>query len=321
MDVQDEAPPQRQRSNMADLRESLAAVGCRDEGIRGTFADKLKLKAATDAEILRDISSALASPGPEAVHAAALVRSISITPQAAINVCKFVLPALCSALHRQKETWLLAWALASMIRLAQHQETHHLLKRGGAVQTLALFTRPSYRSRPGQVRLDLMASIGLGFLSAAGKDTAATVSLRVVPELVRLLAARFQNDVDQVVDGRIFCGMPVDYRPRFVAQALVGLCEASGAHAAVAWQTALPALLRDILTGELPNDTEVNQPYGSPDVVEMANRCRTALLAHAKQGGIASAEAVAALRSAPAAPKGTWEKRSGQLSTGPKSRL
>ncbi|OLP91097.1 Eukaryotic translation initiation factor 2D [Symbiodinium microadriaticum] len=314
MDVQDEAPPQRQRTNMADLRESLAAVGCRDEGVRGTFADKLKLKAATDAEILRDISSALASPGPEAVHAAALVRSISITPQAATNVCKFVLPALCSALHRQKETWLLAWALASMIRLAQHQETHHLLKRGGAVQTLALFTRPSYRSRPGQVRLDVMASIGLGFLSTAGKDTAASVPLRVVPELVRLLSARFRNDVDQVVEGRIFCGMPVDYRPRFVAQALVGICEASAAHAAVAWQTALPSLLHDILTGELPNDTEVNQPYGSPDVVEMANRCRTALLAHAKQGGIASAEAVAALRSAPAAPKGTWEKRSGQLS-------
>ncbi|CAE7570666.1 Eif2d, partial [Symbiodinium pilosum] len=71
---------------------------------------------------------------------------------------------------------------------------------------------------------------------------------------------------------------------------------------------------------KLPNDTELNQPYGSPDVVEMAGRCRMALLAHAKQGGMATAEAIKALRSAPAAPKGTWEKR-GQLTPKPKSRL
>ncbi|CAE7253867.1 Eif2d [Symbiodinium natans] len=320
MDVRDEAPPQRQRTSMADLRESLAAVGCPDEGMRGTYADKLKLKAATDLEILRDVSSALVSPGPEAMHAAAIVRSISINPQAAASVCKYVLPALCGALHRQKDLWMLAWALAALIRLAQHQETHRLLQRGGAVATLALFTKPSWRSRAGQVRLDLIASIGLAFLSTAGKDTVASVPLRAVPELVRMLARRFETTADQAVEEKTFCGMPVDYRPRFVAQSLVGLCEASAAHAAVAWQTALPSLLHDILTGKLPNDTEVNQPYGSPDVVEMASRCRMALLAHAKQGGMATAEALAALRSAPAAPKGTWEKR-GQLTARPKSRL
>jgi len=338
MDVLDKPPPQRPKLDvsMADLRESLAAPGCADEGTRGTLADKLKLKAASDADILRAITAALSTPGEEATHAAAVdlllvcnVRSIAINPQAAVTVGKQVAPALCSVLRRQKDMILLAWALMALIRLAQHTETHQILRRAGAVPSLSLFTRPDQKSKL-TVRLDLLASFGLAFLSASPsvemrQEACSLVPLRTVPELVQLLRQRLQLSTDEVVDTRLFCGMPVDFRPRFAAQSLTLLCEASAAHAAIAWQSPLPTLLCEILTGELPNDAASNLPFGSPDVVEMSSRCRSALLFHAKKRSIAPPEALAALQRAPAAPKGTWAERGEVTSKAsnprPKSRL
>ncbi|CAK0859725.1 unnamed protein product [Prorocentrum cordatum] len=117
----------------------------------------------------------------------------------------------------------------------------------------------------------------------------------------------------EAVQARAFCGMPVDYRPRIVAQALAQLLEASSAHAAVAWQTLLPETLHGILTGALPNDAEANLVYGSPDVVEMAGRCRAALLAPSRAGAASEDhDRAEQLRSAPAAPPGTWERRANE---------
>ncbi|CAJ1381794.1 unnamed protein product [Effrenium voratum] len=312
MDVRDQLPtPRRLDVSMADLREALAAPGCPDEGARGSLADKLKLKAACDAEILRAAAAAL-SLGPEAVDAAAMVRSIAITPQAAVYVSKEVGPSLCKALRR-KEPQLVAWALMALIRLAQFPDTHGLLRRADAVQSLALFTRPQAR-RKSEVRLDLLASMGLAFLSETMRqeqrpEICALVPLRLLPELVQLLCARLQMTSDEVVSSCVFCGMPVDYRPRFVAQSLAALCEASAAHAAMAWQSNLPFVICEVLSGRCPNDAEANLPFGSPDVVEMASRCRSALLAHASKRSMAPPQVLADLKSAPAAPKGTWAKR------------
>lgn len=315
MDVLEKPPPQRQKLDVsiADLRESVAAPGCSDEATRGTWADKLKLKAASDVDILRAVAAALATPGEEAIHAAALVRSIAINPQAAVAVSKEVAPALCSVLRRQKDGILLSWSLMALIRLAQHPETHPTLRRAGAAPSLSLFTRPNHRGRLA-VRHDLLASMGLAFLSSSSsveirQEACSLVPLRTIPELVQLLRQRLQLGAEEVVAKKVFCGMPVDYRPRFAAQSLTLLCEASAAHSAIAWQSPLPTLLCQILGGELPNDAAANLPFGSPDVVEMSSRCRTALLFHAKKRNIAPPEALAALERAPAAPKGTFAER------------
>ncbi|CAK9024569.1 Eukaryotic translation initiation factor 2D [Durusdinium trenchii] len=141
------------------------------------------------------------------------------------------------------------------------------------------------------------------------QEACALVPLRAVPELVQLLQLRLCSTAEEAVEKKLFCGMPVDYRPRFVAQSLTMLCEASAAHASVGWHSALPALLAQVLRGELPNDAATNLPFGSPDVIEMSSRCRAALLSHAKKRNIAPAEALAALKRAPVSPKGTWAER------------
>eukprot|EP00931_Biecheleriopsis_adriatica_P080866 TRINITY_DN54206_c0_g1_i1.p1 TRINITY_DN54206_c0_g1~~TRINITY_DN54206_c0_g1_i1.p1 ORF type:complete len:335 (+),score=65.50 TRINITY_DN54206_c0_g1_i1:22-1005(+) len=312
MDVSDKPPPQKKRLEltMSELRESVEAAGSPDEGMRGTLADKLKLKAASDQEVLLALASALQGQGADAVHAAAVARSISITPQAAVAVCKVLAFPLCGVLQRRKEPMLLAWSLAALIRWAQHVETHTLLKRAGAVSALATHSRQDASRAGDGLRLHHIAALGLAFLSeTGGHDVATLVPLKVVPSLVRLLEQRLvASGPQEVVEARTFCGLPVDYRPRFVTQALALLCEASAAHAAVAWQSSLPEVLAGLLSGSLPNDTESNHPFGSPDVVEMADRCRAALLAR-QRGDAAPKEAVAALRAAPGAPKGTWERR------------
>lgn len=320
MDVVDSLPPRRPGLGltMAELRESVAAAGLPDEGMRGSFADKVKLQAATDGEVLREIAAALRGRGSEVGAAAAVVRSIAITPEAAASVCKEgVAWALADVLRQRgrqhKEPALVAWCLAAMSRLAQHQETHaQLLQAGAVAAVLAHVRRPAAAT---DVRTDILAAFSLAFLSqSAGGDLVSQVPLRVVLELSLLLQRRYvAHSAQQVVDARMFCGLPVDYRPRFVMQALALLLEASAAHAAVAWQTPLPELVCGVLGGSLPNDTAANQPYGSPDVVEMAGRCRKALLARAGEcgGDVAPPDKVKALHSAPGAPKGTWAQRGG----------
>eukprot|EP00913_Durusdinium_trenchii_P030946 g28984.t1 len=236
MDVLDEPPPQRPKLDvsMADLRESLAAPMCPDEGTRGTVADKLKLKVASDVEILKAVAATLATPGPEAVHAAAVDRALEI-PLADMELAKL----------------RLAWPVKRSHQrfAAQHHETHPTLRRAGAVASLSLFTRPGQR-KPGP-RLDLLASIGLAFLSgtagAMRQEACALVPLRAVPELVQLLQLRLCSTAEEdrttaapalfaiiteveAVEKKLFCGMPVDYRPRFVAQSLTMLCEDGSMH-------------------------------------------------------------------------------------------
>merc|ERR1712151_109071 len=100
------------------------------------------------------------------------------------------------------------------------------------------------------------------------------VPLRAVSELVVLLRRRlFAVSPEEVVASKLFCGLPLDYRPMFMVQALTRLAEHSGAHAAMAWQTPLPELLTGVLEGEFPSDSSANRPYGSPDVVEMGQLC------------------------------------------------
>jgi hypothetical protein len=53
-------------------------------------------------------------------------------------------------------------------------------------------------------------------------------------------------------------------------QALANLARHSAAHAAAAWRTALPRILRGLQRGTLANDTADNVPYGSPDAVALA---------------------------------------------------
>lgn len=321
MDVADKPPPPRSAFglSMAELRESVAAPMKPDEGMRGTMADKIKLSAAADAEILRAVAAALRGRSSEAADAAAVVRSLAITAEAAVSVCnEGVLPSLLMALRRrldQQDPTLAAWGLAAISRLAQHRETHRRLLQVGAVQTLSQYTHRTGALKASTVRTDIIASLCLAFLSeSAGPTAASEVPLRMVPLFGALLTRRLETeDPIQVVERKDFCGMPCDYRPRFIAQALALLFEASAAHAAVAWETDVPEVVCGLLHGSLPNDTDQNLPWGSPDVVEMANRCRAALIARgsSRGGGAAPPEKVQALRNAPGAPKGTWAKRGG----------
>merc|ERR1719422_2623669 len=58
------------------LRRAVAAVGCPDEGMRGSTADVLKLQAAAHPSVIATLTRALRGRVAEAAAAAATVRSI-----------------------------------------------------------------------------------------------------------------------------------------------------------------------------------------------------------------------------------------------------
>jgi len=260
--------------DLRELRQVVAAVGAPDEGMRGTAADGVKLHAASDADTLAVLAAGLRGRSADVAAAAATVRSIAITGAAAASACDRVATPLCEAAKRPRPTCI--WPIVAILRLAQHRESQVGLIRAGAVQTLAAYTR----IEPGNPRLDLLAGISLALLSeTAGASAVLHVPLRAVPEFVALLRkCLFADGPEDIVAQRLFCGLPLHYRPRFVVQALARLAEHSGAHAAVAWRTALPELLCGFLEGTFPDDAAQNRPYGSPDVVEMAAVCAEALL-------------------------------------------
>ena len=61
-------------------------------------------------------------------------------------------------------------------------------------------------------------------------------------------------------------------------QALANLVARSSDHCHAAWTTRLPAILRGLQEGALPNDAADNSPYGSPDAVELVRLLAAALL-------------------------------------------
>jgi len=136
--------------------------------------------------------------------------------------------------------------------------------------------------------------MALAFLSeTGGPDIASRVPLRTVPELVALLQKRiFAANAEEIVQSRLFCGLPLYFRSRFVLQTILRLVEQSGAHCATAWRTPLPELVSGLLEGELPSDAEENKPFGSPEALDLALPCAEALL---KAEGAGSPESRASL--------------------------
>lgn len=278
------APIVLRADDIRELRKMVAAKSLPDEGMRGSDADQAKLQAASDPAVLAALGAALRGRSMDAAVAAGIVRSVAITPQAAFAVCGAVAAGLCGLLRRTGPmvAGAHAWCLPAVARLAQHKECHGALLQAGAAKALQNHARYARNSsqQDSVPRLDLVACLALALLSeTAGPDVARCVPLRAVSELVDLLHRRlFVTDPEDVVEQKLFCGLPLDYRPRFVAQALTRLAERSGAHAAMAWQTTLPELLLALLQDDLPNDSAVNRPFGSPDIVEIAPACVKALL-------------------------------------------
>mmetsp|Transcript_85256 Transcript_85256/g.239794 ORF Transcript_85256/g.239794 Transcript_85256/m.239794 type:complete len:419 (+) Transcript_85256:55-1311(+) len=282
-------------SDLRAVRRAVAAQGRLDEGMRGTPADVLKLRAAADPAIVSAIAAGLRGRLKDATHAAAALRSIAITPAAALQACEAGVPAaLAEALQRPAVTAgpVLTWALPAVARLAQHRETHGRLMAANFARLLEAHAHGRVKASSASAwkqgkedepvrRLDLVAAIALAFLSeSGGVDLASRVPLRAVPDFVDMLQKRlFVFNADEVVSSRSFCGLPLYWRPRFMLQAVARLVEHSGAHCATAWRTSLPELLVALLEGDLPGDAAENKPYGSPDVLDMAKACGQSMLA------------------------------------------
>ena len=315
---------------VTQLRAAVAAVDRPDEGMRGTAADAPKLRAASNADTHATLTRALlaAAAADESEHgdqlaeaASAVIRSISITPDAAAEVASAVAAGAVAALRARRG---LRWLLAAMVRLAQHAECHPALLAAEAVPAIVAAWQASGGdkglARDGkpldlgafadatapEMRLDLVACIFLSFISES--DAAADAAALVPPEAIgsfvttlgeRLALAPGPAEAEQQVSEGLFFGLPLYYRPRFMVQALANLAARSDSHCAAAWCTNLPTILRGLHDGELSNDAEDNIPYGSPDAVELARGLAASLLrwhsAHPDTAS-ATAEDLAALR-------------------------
>ncbi|CAK0859724.1 unnamed protein product [Prorocentrum cordatum] len=294
---------------MAELRRSVAAEGLPDEGMRGLAAtDAARLALAADAEALRaTFAAALVGPSAaQAYHAARALRCVVGSAATVAAVCAQVAAPLCAALGRRQEPAVVAWLLLAAMRMAQHPEARGSLLRAGAVRALA--PHASRREDGGDdddgtpaPRPDLMAAIALSLLAGSGAaaEPASHVPLRAVGPVVQVLMRRLTtSSAAEAVQARAFCGMPVDYRPRIVAQALAQLLEASSAHAAVAWQTLLP----ETLSTAAPTWWRW-RAAAAPRCWRPPAPARPARTDH---------DRAEQLRSAPAAPPGTWERRANE---------
>ena len=183
------------------LRAAVAAVGMPDEGMRGTAADSAKAKAAADAATVHKLGQALEAasmPGGDtgkeelAEVAAAVVRSIAITPESAMTVCGAVADGLCAALWARRG---LQWVIASTARLAQHAESHARLLSAGVIQaTLKALNmgggdegQPIAIGSTPTAELSLVACILLAFLSESEPTAAALVPPGAIAPLVDCL--------------------------------------------------------------------------------------------------------------------------------------
>ena len=290
-----------QLEDLRQLRARVAAVGQPDEGMRGTAADPAKRSAAMDLVVVHTIRQALeaaAMLGGGAAHeelaevAAAVVRSIGTTPDAALAVCDAVADGMCSALWARRG---LHWTLASAARLAQHAECHGRLLGAGIVQATVKAVGGEDEETPLQLgrthsavgaQLDVVACIVLAFLSESEPSAALLVPTECIVALVNTLLQRLAlapgpAEAEHIVSQRLFYGLPLFYRPRFLVQALANLSLHSAAHAAAAWQTPLPGILRGLQRGTLANDTADNVPYGSPAAMEVARGLAASMLCDA----------------------------------------
>eukprot|EP00927_Polykrikos_kofoidii_P077865 TRINITY_DN74769_c0_g1_i1.p1 TRINITY_DN74769_c0_g1~~TRINITY_DN74769_c0_g1_i1.p1 ORF type:complete len:404 (+),score=74.31 TRINITY_DN74769_c0_g1_i1:47-1213(+) len=263
------------------LRKAVSAVGLPEEGMRGSAADGIKLRAASDPAVLEAVRVALRGPVRQAAAAAATIRSISISPQAAVAACAGgVASRLCERVGSKEP--VRSWAVLALLRLAQYRECHAHLLSAGAVQAIAKLVRVRDQgSAQDDARLDLVASVVLAFLSeTGGPPVAMQVPLRAIPDIVAVLRRRlFAVDPQQILEERLFFGLEVYFRRCFIVHALARVIENSAAHGAVALQTTLPELVCGILGGIVVNDTDETEPYGSPDVVKGAVACGKAMLA------------------------------------------
>eukprot|EP00928_Gymnodinium_smaydae_P076256 TRINITY_DN59247_c0_g1_i1.p1 TRINITY_DN59247_c0_g1~~TRINITY_DN59247_c0_g1_i1.p1 ORF type:complete len:391 (-),score=58.69 TRINITY_DN59247_c0_g1_i1:32-1204(-) len=270
--------------NVLLLRKALAAIGAPDEGMRGTPADALKMQAASDQQVLAVLSKALRARSAEASAAAAIVRSISITPSAAASVCSVLAAPLCAALSRPAP--VLTSALLALSCISQYSEAHGMLLAADAVAALSAHARSAAHARNTSTRLDLVACVSLALLAGtAGSSAALQVPLRAGPALVDMLHRRLfvgggpgLAAAENAVKKRIFCGLPIDYSPCSILKALAQLVEKSGAHAGTLWKTVLPELLRGTLDGDLLPDWKSALPNEEPHFLEMATVCAKVLL-------------------------------------------
>ena len=247
---------------VAAIRLRVAAVDRPDEGMRGTAADDAKLAAAADPSVRATLVSALAASvadptaaGDELCEvASAVIRSISVTVEAAAAVAVDVAAGCCAALRQGRG---LRWLLAAMVRLAQHRECHPALLAAGAVPATVVAWSASIGSAEevggllelgafgsgaaGAPRLDLVASILLSFLSESSGPAVDLVPTEAVAPFVAALAGRLAlapgpAEASAQVSSGLFFGLPLYFRPRFIVQALANLCARSDAHCEVAWR-------------------------------------------------------------------------------------
>ena len=309
---------------LADIRRRVAALDLPDEGMRGTAADVEKANAAEDPAVLSLLavglrsSRGIAADVPahaimeHAAAAAAIVRSIALTPTAAHHVACKLGSALVEAVDAVMENAgpseaqrrALAWLLPAVMRLAQHRECHQALIRRGSLPTLhrSLHTLAKgaarqdvwrgYAASDGTanlregrdhgMRLDLIACITLGFLSETVPTLALLVPPRAVESLVCLVRLRLDAPTgmlaaEELVRRRGFLGLPMYFRPRFVLQALRWLVTHSLEHTFAARATELPTILRGLQSGLLANDAPDNLPFGTEDAIAVAQPLSTIL--------------------------------------------